>query len=476
MVVYPLAAAFVLLWLALCMRNADNGVPVTVAMLPFGMFAALVAGGLSIIIANLLAILTIGLLLVRWVSQRRGVPQEGLPTAGLCLLLFSGYALFSGFVLVRLFEGQFLVFPMSVSSKGTQVSVFYPSTMWPLSPGNSNIAQSFYILLSTGFFLTCVFVMRRRGLGFVLSGLVAAGVINLVLGLADFAQLDPLLALIRTADYNLNNHHTVSGFARIIGGFAEASGFGAASSAFFGFFAMSFLVGHGFRDGVLAFASLACALMALSSTAMLSLAAALLLIVLHAPVYLSTGMSRVFGHVFIIALAVAALVGCLVFLLTPAADLTSDILDRLVLSKGDSLSGLERGAWAQSGIDAFFNTWGMGAGVGSLRANGFATVLLGSVGVPGTLAFAGFLTLAFGRGIGPAPRDTKKAFYAARIGALTLFASMLVSATVPDPTLFLVAFASICVVARETAARTQRPRAGSATAGFTAGTSQAPTW
>lgn len=454
MVLYPAAAVFVLIWLVLTIRNPDNGLVMAIAVIPFGMFAAIGLGGLSIILANLLVVLTIGVLLIRFASHKQSATQLRLPLSSVYLWLFAIYAIFSSLILVRFFAGQFLVFPLSVTFKGTLISAFYPSTMIPLQPSNSNISQSFYILLTAMFFMVAVLVVRRRGLAFGEKGLAWAAGLNVALGVMDLLQLDSLLAFVRTADYNLNNNHMIAGVPRIIGGYSEAAGFGAASAAFFAYFAMTFLIGYRTRDAFLALANLICAILAFSSTAMLSMAAAAFLILLHAPAFLKSGMSRQFAQSLVIVVALSVIGLCSLLLFPPAEGFITKILDSLLFSKGTSLSGLERAAWAAGGINAFFETWGLGAGAGSLRANGLFAVLLGNVGLPGTLAFALFLLHGIGARIGHCERKVARAFYAGRVAALTLLTSMLASATGPDPTLLLVSFVCITVIARETA--TQR--------------------
>lgn len=449
MAFYPAAGVFLLIWLWSVMRNADNGIPMAIAVLPFGMFAAVTFGGLSLLLSNLLAMLTIGALIFRWISRRKAQTPLHIPTAGIYLVAFTVYSLFSGFVIVRLFQGQFLVFPMNVTSNYTQVSLFYPSTMWPLRPTKSNLSQSFYILLSCGFFIATVLVLRRTGTRFAETGLVWAAGINASLGLLDFLGLDNLLSLVRTADYTLANEQTITGMARIIGGYSEASGFGAASAALAGYFTMSFLIGYRGRDGVLALCNLVCASFALSSTAFLALGALTVIIVLHARTFLSGAISRTSGHLFVIAAASMVVGLCLLIIMTPALDVVSDLVDRLILSKRGTLSGMERAAWAGAGYDAFFQTWGLGAGVGSLRANGLASVLLGSVGLPGTLAYLGFLFYAIWKPIKTNNPEARRTYYASRVCAMTLLASMFVSTTGPDPTLFLMGVTALAVVARE---------------------------
>lgn len=449
MTVFPASAVLLAIWLIQSARDPDNGIVVAIAMLPFGMFAAVTLGGLSIIAAHLVAMLTVGLFLLRWASRNSEVRVGHLTTPGLFLLLYAAYAAFSATVLVRLYAGEFLVFPMTVNSTGKAVSIFFQSTMKPLAPGNSNIAQTLYIVLSCGFFLAAVGTFQRRSPRLGELGLVWAAVLNVVLGLLDMAQLDGLLQVIRTADYTLANEHTLSGFARVIGGFSEASGFGAASAAFFGYFMMSFLIRQRPLHGILGLANFACALMSLSSSGLLAVAGALFFIALHARVYLGRGMSTGFGHWFVIVAAVLVALGSLAMVATPASDLIGGVFDRLVLSKRTTLSGLERSAWAKAGLDAFVQTWGLGAGAGSLRSNGLVSVLLGSVGLPGTLAFLGFLWTSIGTGAPFADPEDRRMFYAARISGMTLLVAMLLAGTTPDPTLFLMATTAVAVAARQ---------------------------
>ncbi|WP_170464903.1 hypothetical protein [Ruegeria arenilitoris] len=449
MAVYPAAAAFLLLWLWLSARNADTGILMAVAVIPFGMFAAMVVGGLSLIMANFLAVLSISILLIRWIAHAYEPRYLRFPPSGVYLLVFTLYSVFSGVVLVRLFQGQFLVFPMTVTNKGPQVSNFFNSVMLPLRPTNSNIAQSVYILLSFGFFLATVFVARRRGAEFIEKGLVWAALLNVLLGLFDFLGADAVLSLVRTADYALLNEHLVGPFSRVIGGYAEASAYGAASAVFFTYFFMSYLIGRKQSHGMLAAANFIGALLAMSSTGIAALAAGVLFVALHFRVYLGFRMSRGFGHLLVVGVSFLAIAASAMLLLPFVLDGLSDVMDRLIFSKQDSLSGRERGAWSVAGFDALVQTWGLGAGVGSLRGSGFASVLLGSVGLPGTIAFSLFVITAIGVSVSGANQTTLRLFCAGRVSSMTLLTAMLVSATTPDPTLLLMTTSALCVVARE---------------------------
>lgn len=449
MEIFPAAGVFFAIWLAVMIRNADNGLIFAIAVWPFGMFAAANLGGLSLLIPNLIGVLTIGALLLRRLSWQGPQSAIKIPISGIYLAAFAIYSVFSATVLVRVFQGDFMVFPMNVSTQYTQVSIHFPSTMWPLSPTNSNISQSFYILLSASFFLSCVFVLRRRGPQFAETGLAWAAGVNVLLGVLDLVRLDDLLSLIRTADYTLAKDQTMAGIERVIGGFAEASAFGATSATLASYFAMSYLIGGRFRDGALALGNLVFALLALSTTTFLAIGAGLVIITFHARTFLNRNTSRTAAHLLVVSLAGLVCAICLLVMLTPFLDMASELMDRLLLSKRKTLSGMERGAWAKTSIDAFFHTWGLGAGAGSLRGNGFLTVLLGSVGLPGTVAFMAFFAHTISKPKHFADHDAFRIFYSSRVCALTLFAALFVSATGPDPTLLLMAVMAMAVVARE---------------------------
>lgn len=446
MAIYPASAAFLLLWLWISLKDPDKGVSVVIAVLPFGMFAALSAGGLAILMPYFLAMLTTAVFLLRRLSGQ--IPGIRTARAGFWLALYGAYSVFSALILVRLFAGTFLIFPLTFDRLGTRTSIFYSSTMKLLAPVNSNISQVCYVLLSVFFFIVALNVFRRRGPRLLEQGLVWAAGLNIGLGVLDMAGADGLLSLIRTADYALGNEIRVFGFPRVIGGFSEAAAFGAFSAAIAAYFGASYLIGRRTLHGALAAGNALFTVFAFSSTGYAALTAAALLILLHARHFLGRGLSRAFGHWLIILLAAAVLALSLAVVATPFMSTAGDVADRFIFQKAASTSALERAAWARSGFDAFQQTWGLGAGVGSLRANGLASVLLGSVGVPGTLFFLLFLWRALGPvqpGMGP---NRTRLFYAARVGALTYLSAMMVSGTTPDPTLMLITLAAVAAAAR----------------------------
>lgn len=446
MVIYPAAILFLVIWVVISVRDADRGVTFVIATLPFGMFAFLDAGGLSLLVAHCLAVLTIGLYGLRRIGGRS--PALVMPTASLYLLAFALYALVSAFLLVRLFAGSIMVFPMSVETDGLRISTYFMSSLKPLGPSSSNIAQSGYILLSALVFVVFLDIAYRRGTEIIERGLVWAATINICLAVLDMVGADQVLGLIRTADYSLAHQQKVFGLPRVIGGYAEASVFGPATAVLFAYFATSYLIGWKARDGLLALGSLFFTLVAYSTTGFVALGAAGLLILLHLRGVFGRGLPRAAAHWIVIGMAVLVLAFCVAAITTPLVQTAWGILNEQLFQKQASVSGIERSAWARAGFRTFVETWGLGAGVGSIRANGFAAVLLGSVGIPGTVLFLLFLWAAFSSSGLPAQADAVRVFVAARVAALTFMAGKLASGTTPDPELMLMTLAALAVATR----------------------------
>ena len=446
MVIYPAALLFIAIWLWVSIRDPDYGVSVVVATLPFGMFAAINLGGLSLLIAPLLALLTLFLFALRRVAHR-GEPVS-LNLSAVLILCFSAYAVFSAIILVRLFEGQFLVFPLNVDDTGTQISNAFFTTLKPVSPSNSNISQAAYILVAAVVFVVFSDITRRRGVRPIDVGLAWGAGLNITLAAVDFVGADAILTLIRTADYTLANQQTVLGVPRLIGGFSEPSSFGGISSVFFAYFATSYLVARRSRDGWLALGSLLCVVLAFSSTGYISLCAAAVLMLLHSKHFFTGQRSGHFAHYVIIAISAAFVVLSFVAIATPFMESAANFADELLFQKTASQSGLERFAWARYSLSAFVETWGLGAGVGSLRGNGLISVLLGSVGVLGTALYFAFLWSACGPVALPPAHQIVRPFVAARVAALTMTIGHLLASTTPDPGLMLISLVCICSTLR----------------------------
>ncbi|MEM1427890.1 MAG: hypothetical protein AAGG09_00375 [Pseudomonadota bacterium] len=444
MAVYPASIVLLLIWALLSLRRPANGLLVAMAALPFGMFAAVEVSGLSLRAAHFAAALSLALITVQHFSTPSQARTVRISPAGLWIFAFAVYGLFSAIFLVRIFQGQFLVFPVSLGAVGPATSIHFSSTMAPVWPSSSNISQLGYVLIACAYFLFLDAAVRRHGVGWVERALVAAGALNCGLAALDLAGADALLEPVRTADYALANEQAVAALPRVIGGFSEPAPFGAISAAFFGYFAVSYLMSRKPAHGLLALGNLVCVLLSLSSSGLMSMAVAVLAILAHLRHFTAGGVSRVFSQVAIATVCCVIAAFSMILIATPLADFLAVAADRLFLSKAGSLSGLERSAWAFSGLDAFVSSYGLGAGVGSLRSNGLVPVMLGSVGLLGTAFYALFLWFSIAR---PArvltEADPRRVYLGARVAALTALTSAMVAATVPDPDLVLMTFVAL---------------------------------
>jgi hypothetical protein len=64
------------------------------------------------------------------------------------------------------------------------------------------------------------------------------------------------------------------------------------------------------------------------------------------------------------------------------------LMQKLSSSSGETRIGLDRIA-----LQTFFETWGVGVGVGSTRSSSFLATFAACTGIPGLLAFGGFFSI-----------------------------------------------------------------------------------
>ncbi len=113
-------------------------------------------------------------------------------------------------------------------------------------------------------------------------------------------------------------------------------------------------------------------------------------------------------------------------------DPVSTMIDGLVYEKAKSASYAERTMWTRIGWQAFLDTGGMGAGLGSIRVSNWAVSILGSTGLFGAMLMFGFIA----QQALTVPRSVSKeqaAFGTAlKLSLLPTLAMYLVVATIPD--------------------------------------------
>lgn len=443
------------LWAVAAFRGISAAAFLTLLMVPFGAAAVIniPTSGLSILAAQALAALTTGLALLQLIAKGR-TSEPVLPAAAWVLGLLCAWGIISAFVLPRLFFHDVLVVPYQRAIDGVRMSEMFFTTLIPLAPTSSNISQPGYLLASFAFFLVLVFVARLKGAGFLSRALLAAAFLNAALGAMDLLRLDGLLAFIRTANYAIASDWSILGADRLIGGFPEPSAFGSVCAIFAAYGLSIFFDRNDWVAGLIGMANAVFAILALSSTGWFGLSILGAFLILRTILDIITGGGGRRASV-IILLALPLAVGVILILVfTPTGQYAADMADRMIFSKAESASGLERGLWASEGFRVFRETYGFGAGLGSVRSNGTVPVILSNIGWPGMVLAVLFVWLVFfkptglGRHASPALRESRILFRAAFAAAITAIAMMLTTAVLVDPGLLFFAFAAIALCVR----------------------------
>lgn len=413
-----------------------RALPALFAVLPLGSAAAFnlpAVGNSSILVSDIAACTFIGITLASRRQVETVVANCRPGTPGFFLALMLAVGLVVTLFVPRLLAGTIEVF--AIGRQGGEVGV----VIRPLSPGSGNITQGFRLSLSVLVFLTCAAILRPvRDDKRVVLAFLAATIVNVALGIFDFAtyavSAPELMAWLRTANYTILDHHEIAGVKRIIGDFPEASAFGYFSLGLFGFWCKYWLSGGQMKHAVLILAAaLTMVLSSGSSAAFVALAAFLTITV--AGLLLTTDMKRIPRRVAVavglsvLLLPFAAAAG---WILLQTSSGFSEFSDRLLFSKLESDSAIERGSWNVQALKNFFETWMLGAGLGSIRASNFVVAVLSNIGVVGAILYAGFFYAfahAKARGL---PKESAAIANGCRAACLILVLKALVTKSTPD--------------------------------------------
>lgn len=314
----------------------------------------------------------------------RGAFQRSLsslvyPNAAYWMMAITFYVMISALLFPRMFAGMTEVFSISRDA-GIIVSA--------LSPGGGNITQSAYYLVEFGYFVALLGVLPGRQEQMI-NAMAFAGILNLVLAVVDVVTYETgtahLLEIFRNASYSQLTEGEILGFKRITGLFPEASAFGTVTLAFFAFFAQLWVQGVRSRlSGAIAGLSFVALAMSTSSSVYAVLAALTALIYLQCLCFLAAGRARTRHVVLSIIAPLVFVTVVLGLMLIPSVWATFEgLLDRTVVNKLSSQSGVERMTWNYQAWVNFVETMGFGAGVGSVRASSLLFAILGSIGVIG---------------------------------------------------------------------------------------------
>lgn len=426
-----------------------RGLWVFFALLPFGAAAAFnlpALGGATIGLADLGAVALFSSVLLTRDALGRLVGTMRFGQPGFWILLLWLVCVISALFFPRLFAGHTDVFSISRVDGANSIS------LRPLKPGSGNISQAFRMSLGILTFLALATALRHRPQAErVILAVSTATVIHFILGWLDVLTfslgLKELLEPIRTANYAMLVDHRMVGLKRMIGGFPEASSFGSFSLGLFGFWFVFWLRNpYTHRAGWMMLLTLVVLLRSTSSSAYLGLVLFMLLLgtlILFRSAWTSPSRRSVTVS------AILAVITCLsLILLFGAYELSPDVaqfFNRALFEKAESSSGVERMMWNTYALKNFFDTWMIGAGVGSIRASNWLVACLGSIGLLGTLVYLLFLgSVARVRTSRPDPL-TSAVVTGAKAACLALLVIAMLIKSTPDLEIFYFALAGLAV-------------------------------
>ncbi|MFZ2101076.1 MAG: hypothetical protein WAU86_10985 [Oricola sp.] len=299
------------------------------------------------------------------------------------VLAFMFYSAFSAVVFPRLFAGGTNVFVASRERGG----VFET----PLSPVSSNISQAGYLVFSClTFFAVCLLLTRRYRLNDVMRGFFLFAWLNAALGMIDFVGkyggLGDVLAPIRSANYALLTDVQMAGFARLAGGYSEASAFGAASLACLAF-SYTYWRRRRTRQSFWLTAITFFLLLASTSTTAYAGLAILCLPVGFSMLRQLASRNTKQTDLLVISVFLALVTGFMTAAVVRPQIVTPviDLVDSAILAKSGSESGQERTYWNAKSLQSLTHTAGLGVGLGSSRASSWPIAVISQLGAAGFL-------------------------------------------------------------------------------------------
>lgn len=367
------------------------------------------------------------------------------PRAGYWFLVAILFGAVSAIFLPRIFAGATMVY--SLTRSGIDVGV----VMTPLAPRASNITQTVYLLGDVACFAAVAALAQAGKARHVLAALLLAAALHLgfaALDLATFATgTGDVLALIRNANYRMLNEGVVGGFKRIVGSFTEASAFAYVAIGFYALCLQLWLRGVStWLTGLLAAGQALTLVLSTSSAAYAAFAA-------YNLVTYAGCLRRSFAgrggdwrtNSFLVAAPLFVVLIVLGLMLIPSVwTMVTGLFDATVANKMTSQSGVERTRWNAYALQSFIDTFGIGSGVGSVRASSFLVALVANVGIVGTLLYGAFLVQLLPKaGSAPMRAGAEPERQAARSACLAVLIAATVSLGSIDLGLFFVFLAAL---------------------------------
>jgi hypothetical protein len=410
-----------------------------------GSAAAIQIGAANIPPAHVLLAFLAASIFTRRAETARALEAMRFPEPGFWLISLVVYGVITGYLMPRLFAGGSQIVPLGVSleyaSTGTTV---------PLGPVSSNLTQAIYLIGDAVCFVMIVAIASTQAGFAVISAAAMAYVAgNVAFALLDIATYSTgtqwLMEPIRNATYTLHIDEEVRGMKRIAGSFTEASAFAGQTLVALGFVGTLWVCGRRpFLTGTLALASLVLVVLSTSSIGLAGTPPTLMIIYITALMRRGIDFRRPLTSSAVLCAPLLVLALFLALQLDDdARKPISDYIDTLIFNKVGSDSANERGSWNSYALQNFFDSYGLGLGLGTVRASSFPLALLSNVGLPGTIFYVLFALSAFVRRRGIPGTYFSDVRLAARNSCVSLILAAAFVGTAVDQGLFFYLIAGL---------------------------------
>ena len=312
------------------------------------------------------------------------------------------------FVALCFFQGHVETLPGTAGFKSGAVQ--------PFALGRNNFTQIAYLLINLCVVYSLAHQGARRGVETlardwdraIVVGLLFAVLVSLWQFASLYAGLPfPADFFYSNAGYNRADSQTMVGLFRINGPFEEPSTLGYTFTGYVLFAWLRYRFRPTVLSGLMVAGCIFCMLVSTSTTAFVGLA----LLGCLALFDLATGRVRILPRTlsaaqigFLVLMFAGILVGSVVIAGNwPAISL---MLDNVIFDKADSTSFQQRAFADFLAIKIFVQTYGIGVGLGSHKANSLLLTLLSNTGIAGLVLFCSFVYGLFraGSGLGDSSR------------------------------------------------------------------------
>jgi len=300
---------------------------------------------------------------------------------GFALLLMILFGVVSAFFFPRVLSDSTDVYVFAKRGESI-ISVLIP--LQPIGANTNQIAR--LIIAASSFVLLATFFRKFGKTNHVLHAMILASVLHIFLSVLDVTShalgFPQLLNFIRTSSAMMLDNQIILGIKRMTGGFPEPSSFSYYTIGLYGFWLRYWFQPQSAR--LAGFMLIAMIVLLIRSTSTAALVCMGVFTALFFAFHVAKiARDRKAALVYLVAgFLTPAIIGAFTIAYSFIPELQS-LLDQILFSKASSDSGVERMMWNSQALVNFYETYGLGTGIGSVRSSSWLTSTLGSMGIIG---------------------------------------------------------------------------------------------